>query len=227
MGTEAIWIPAAIGAASAGVGYYNNQRTLRKQNDATVAGLIRQRGLQDRANAQLGGELDQLARSNPAAERGSSVAQFMDTLRRARTVADGSTPQVLGANERYGQAVAGGRAGVDAEAANSAGDLAGILAPQLQRQGEGAQIVDLSGRLGEIGRQSAAQDFLTQLRVRSAQNNPWLTLLQGGLQGAASGYATRGAGDPNLKQWNKALTRAPGAPVLNDSIWQINTRGMA
>lgn len=184
-------IPAALAAVSSGVGYYNNQQALKAQNSAATQGLIAQQQLRDQANASANKTLDQIQHSSPQAAQQASEAQFMQQLQRSRAAAAASTPPVAGADPRYGQEVSSGQATNATNEGALAKDMAGIMAPQLQRLGEHGDIDTLASQLGQLAANSRGQGFLTQLKVGSTQPNPWLAALAAAGQGAASGAASR------------------------------------
>jgi hypothetical protein len=187
----ALLVPAAISALSAGVGYYNNQQTLAAQNRAATQGLLAQQQLRDQAAKGVNDTLTQIQRSNPQAAQQASNAQFVQELQRSRAAAAASTPPVMGANARYGQAVASGQKTNAASEGALAKDMSGIMAPELQRLGEHSDINTLASQLSQLAANSRGQGFLTQLKVGSTQPNPWLSALAAAGQGAASGLGSR------------------------------------
>jgi hypothetical protein len=113
----------------------------------------------------------------------------MQALRQSQQATDGELPAVGAANERFAEDVSAGRTQVGQEAGARAGRLARIDAPAYQRMRETADLMRTGADLGELGRQSGMQDFLTRLRVSAAQPNPWVGAAGSIMQGVGSAMA--------------------------------------
>lgn len=194
MGTEAVWVPLVMTAVAGASTAYNADRTAKKQDDAAAAGIMKQGAHQREADARVDSELQSLQGSTAEGERKAANDQYMTQLQRTRAQAEGATPGVAGASDRYGADVVNANAAAEASGAKVADLMARIAAPGMQRQREGQQFGRLGSDIGQIGRASAGDDFLTQLRVRGIRQNPWVNAGASALGGAASGMASSGGG---------------------------------
>jgi hypothetical protein len=193
MGAEVL-IPLAIAAAGSGASAYNADRTAKRQDQAAAAG-IRQQGVRQReADRRVDTELDELAGSNPEAERRAANDQFMAQLQATRGTATGSTPGVPGAAARYGEQVSTNADASAATAAKVADLMSRVSSPLLQRQREGQGFARSATDIGMIGRAAAGDDFLNQLRLRAIRPNPWIDAAGGVAQGYAANMAGPSAG---------------------------------
>lgn len=182
-------IPLIISAVSAGVGAMENRRVLKAQDDALAQGIAGQAVNQRQADQEVGTAVEGLAQSTPEGAREKATGDFLAQLRRNRAQA---TPgAVPGGSSRYRTDVAGADREVADFGAQAADTLARINAPAMQREAEGVASNRLSTNLGLAGRNSAADQFLTQLRVNSIRANPWVGAGAQIGQGVASGMASR------------------------------------
>lgn len=198
MGTEAAWIPAVIAAVGAGASAKNTYDTAKRTDNEAAAGIAAQAQKQRQADSRVNQEVQQLQASSPEQERANATNQFMDQLRRTR-------------GEQYDTGSAGATSGAfktdTANAATNVADfgktqadqLARISAPSRQRSNEQISFGRLGSDLGGIGRAANGDAFLSQLRLRGIQRNPWVDAGAGVAQGVAGGMAqTGGAGDGTL-----------------------------
>jgi hypothetical protein len=196
-GAEIGMILAAAGTATNSMNQY---AASRKQDRIAAQGIRQQGDIQRQASARVGQHLEDFAGSTPQAEQAKSMEGFMNALRQSKASTEGDLPAVGAANPRFAEDVSAGRQRVGQEAGERAARMSRIDAPMYQRQREGSQLMRAGGDIGELERQSGAQDFLTRLRVASAQPNPWVnaagSLMQGvggamslglGAGGAAAG----------------------------------------
>lgn len=181
-------IPWIIAAASTGAEVYNNVNTARKQDAAAAEGIRAQGVKQREANALVDKQLSELATSNADDERQTAQDQFLAQLRKTRQAADGSMPTVAGASDRYTQDVNDRSANASAQAERTADLMSRINAPMMQRQGEAQQSGRLASDIGRVGQDSKMQDFLTQLRIKGINKNPYVSALSG-LGNAYAGYS--------------------------------------
>lgn len=170
-GAELGLILAGTGAAT---NAYNQNRALRKQNQATAQGIRDQGELQRQAAGRTMGAIDQFAQSGPEQAQRQNLDAYLAALRGSQRETEGSLPMVGAANPRFAEDVSAARQATGAEARDRAGVLARIDAPGLQRMNEQFALGRAGADLGELQRQSGAQDFLTKLKVASIQPNPWL-----------------------------------------------------
>jgi hypothetical protein len=173
---------------------YQADRQASKQDAALAQGMRQQGARQREANARVDQELEKLKTSNADAERKSANDQYMQQLQRTRAAAEGSVPGVVGGSDRFASDVIAQNAAAEQTSAKIADLMSRIAAPALQRQRENTGFGRLTSDVGVIGRGSAGDDFLTQLRVRGIRANPWVTAGAGVLGGAAQGMAANGWG---------------------------------
>jgi len=200
---------------------YNQQRALREQDRAAAAGILRQQELQRQANARLQQQLADLEQSSPQDERAVSQAQFLEQLRRTRAAREATLMPLAGASERFAQDLTAGMAENEARAQRIAELMASVDAPVMQRRAESEQFGRLATDIGQIGRASRGEDFLTRLRMSAIRPNPWIQMGAQMGQSYANYLATRPGLDPILRdpgalasQTNAAVAETIGAPEL-------------
>jgi hypothetical protein len=187
--------PATMGlllaAAGTGTQMLGQQSALRRQDRTLAEGLRRQAELQRQAAGRTMEHIEGFGESGPEQDEARSREAFMQALRAAQEPAEGGLPGVPGASPRYAEDVAAGRGQVMGEAGERAGRLATIDAPTHQRLREAAQLGRTGFDVGELGRQSQAQDFLARLRASGQQPNPWIQAAGSLMQGMGTGMAMR------------------------------------
>jgi hypothetical protein len=194
MGVE---LAAAAGLALLGGGLnYVNQRNVAKSQDREAAAQIRQQSRrQDEADRAVTDLLAQRAVSDGASERGSISQQYLQQARAAQAAATRGLGQSGAVSDAYRTAANDAALGVSDYGQTAATLMGRIDAPQQRRTREALEEGDLQTRLGLIGRQSQADDFLSRLRLQSVQQNPWLSAAAQAANGAASGIAMNGLPD--------------------------------
>jgi hypothetical protein len=214
MGASAI--PLVISALSAGAEMYNNRQVAKEQDTAAIQGIQAQAANQRKADETVNASVDQLGQSTPEAARAQATNDFLGQLRRNR--AQSVTGGALGStSSRFNTDAAGAQKDIANFGEQNADLMGRINAPSLQREQEGVGMNRLSTDLGSIARNSAGDQFLTQLRMRSARPNPWVTAGAGLGTGAANGMATRapknkGPGTPSTYRDNPSVPAGPYAP---------------
>lgn len=188
MGSEAFWVPAAIAAVGAGVQQVDAHKTAQRQDEEAAQGIRIQGDTQQKADAQVAQNIKSLQGSSPEAARASAADAFLTQLRRNSASANGS--QVVGGSARYKGDIADSTQNVADYGAKLADTQSRILAPNLQRQQEGQNSQQLAANLSEIGRQSNANQFLSQLRMRGITGDPWMQAGGSILEGAGNGLAS-------------------------------------
>jgi hypothetical protein len=163
-----------------------NTRQTFKRKDREIARGIREKGKIGRESAaRTEGEIQNLAKSDPEAERAESLTAFMDAL---ATNKEETIPGVSGANQRFAEDVAAARAGVSGDAGTRADLLSRIDAPVEQRRGESVRRGRLASDTRMFADRGASADFLAQLRASEQQNNPFIDAIAdiaGGVAGAS------------------------------------------
>jgi hypothetical protein len=191
MGAAAVPIALAVGGAL--VNRINTTRTARKQDSATAEGIRRQAEEQRKANAKINETLNFFQESEAGDIRDRLSQRYTDQLRlkQAQGLAGfdtaGDSSDAFKGRSAQRQSDVVGRADVLQDL------FSRIDAADDQRLLEGFERGDLGSDLSINARNSAAENYLTQLRLASIQRSPWLDILAAGLSGAASGTASGGA----------------------------------
>jgi hypothetical protein len=184
----------AAGIASvvaAGATYYNGQQVAHRQDQNAAAALRQQGQLDQQTTAKTNQLIQKDAQSTPDAAKANLLGQFMNVMQQNKGRADAPLAQVGNVSGAYTKAANDAALGVSQYGNTNAGLLSSIDAPGVQRQAEAANLSEYGGAVNELKRQSAADDFLMQMRARDIRPNPWLTAV-GDMAGA---YAkTGGAG---------------------------------
>ena len=185
-------IGLALAAAAAGGQYYNTQQTAKRQDNQAALAIRNQSKIQKDADAKVNDEVTRLQGSNSADEAATRLDDYMNVLRanRARTE-NGLAPNV--GSTAFQTDASNAATGVNDYAAKTAGLLARIDAPQMQRQGEAFSYGNLGTDLGLIGRQSQGQNFIDQLKLNAIRRNAKIDLASG-LMSAAGGSMAGAAG---------------------------------
>lgn len=208
MGTEAAWVPAVIAAVGAGVQANETDQTARRQDENAAQGIRTQAGKQREADARVSQEVNKLGQSTPEDAQKQATDAFMEQLNRTKTQAVGE--RSAGAtSDAYNTDSAQANADVQKYGANRAGVLGRIAAPGIQRTAENVSRARAGTDLGLIARNSAGDQFLTQLRASQIHNNPW-TMAAGQTIGAiGGGMAASGAanGAGNVSSLGKPVAR--------------------
>ncbi len=203
-------------AVGGGTQFVNNQAALRRQDRQAAEGIRRQGEIQRGANERVGAQIEDIATSTGETERAQALEGFLDALRVADSTTTGALPTVPGANQRFAESVEANTAALRGEGEARAGRLARIDAPRFQRIREQGRVGRTASDLGELGRQSRAEDFLTQLRVASEQPNEFINALGSIMQGAGSVIAL-GGGGLNFLKGGPNLSKLAEAGTLIDS----------
>ena len=171
--TTSTMIGLGLAAAAAGAQQYNTRQTAKRQDQQAAAG-IRQQGIrQQAADARVNEAVSELEGSTAEAARAQRLDEYMTGLRRNRgNMQSGLAPSIGSQAFRDDSA----RAAEDVQnyAERSAGLLSRIDAPAMQRQGEAFGMGNLATDIGLIGRQSAGDQFINDLRLRAIRRNPWI-----------------------------------------------------
>ena len=205
MGTEALWVPLAMTALAGGAQYYNTQQTANRQ-DNTLAASLRQEGqLQDQANAKTSQLIQDTAKSSPTAAKTGLLDQFHQQMLANQGSSTNSLNQAGDTSAAYKKAATDAALGISQYGNTSANNIASIDAPGLQRQGEAQNMMKFGTQVGQLKQQSAADNFLAQMRLRAIRPNPWVSAASeaagaysrygGGGYGAAAGSGASAVGD--------------------------------
>lgn len=177
------------------VGSYANYRAntmAANRQDSALAQELRQQGqLQQQAAADTNQLIQKTQQSNPDQAKSSLLASFTDQLNKSRGRAITPLSQAGAVSDAYTKAANDAASGISDFGNTNANLLSSIDAPAVQRQGELANLSRYGTAIGGLKQQSAADDFLTQMRLRSITPNPWLQAFGSAANGAASAIASR------------------------------------
>lgn len=215
------WVSAAVAIVAATASYENNRQVAHRQDSELARQLRQQYGLQQQENQQTQQLIQKTAQSSPDKARGLLLDQFMEKLRAENGNAVRPLAQVGNVSGAYTKAANDAALGVSDYGRTNAGLLSAIDAPSLQRQGEAANLSRFGSALNEVKRQSAADQFLSQMRLQGIRPNPWLTAVADGARaysmaraGGGGGATTGGSGnvaDVGVNSSGRAVAYNPWA----------------
>jgi len=182
------YVLSAVALTTLGVGlnYYANRQAANRQDSALASSLRQQGQLQQQAAQDTQQLVQKVGASNPDQAKSSLLASFTNELNNARGRAITPLSQQGAVSQAYTKAANDASQGITDFGNTNANLLSSIDAPTVQRQGEAALLSRYGSNIAGIKRQSAADDFLTQMRLRSITPNPWLTSLGSIAQGAGA-----------------------------------------
>lgn len=183
-----------VSALAAGAGAYGNYKAANEADKNAAQGIRMQAQKQQQADAQVNQLLDKTAQSNPAAAQSQIQQQFMQQLAAQRSRSGSSMP-VGAASSRYVADSGKAAADTNAYATNLADIMSRIDAPALQRRNEAQTMARAGSDLGLISNAANGDAFLTALKSRNIQPNPWL----GAVQQVGGAYANTKAGQGSGK----------------------------
>lgn len=190
------WAVTAMFAAAA-LTAYNTKETARKQDRAVSKGILaRMQSTREQSDA-MQKTLAQLRDSNAQPAVAQANTDYLRALAAPRPGGTASQPATVGAlSDAYRTAAGAAANDSTALADKTAGLMALTDAPGIQRQGESAQIGQLSAALGRIGISANDATNLAQLKARGIRPNPWIGLAASALSAYGSGKMAAGsAGD--------------------------------
>lgn len=215
-GTESLYIGAALAAASAATSAVANNQANKKQDQIAAEGIVKQGQLNKQAVANVDQTTKSVSQSNADAQakQASTLQNFRQSLQQSNNISGSAEPGVPGASKAYKAAQTQATGSANAYVGNIAQSAATTEGTQLERVDEGNKLADTAGKLGLISGQSNEQNYLTQLKERAVQPNPWLQSLSG-LLGAASGPFSAAAGAAQADQ--TLNTKSANAMLPNTS----------
>lgn len=213
-------IPIALAVAGTAMQQAENERVIRKQDEATAQGLLSQSKRQQETDRRVNDEVVKLETSTADDARSQRLGQYMDQLRRGRNQAVSGLESPLGGAAFQADASAA-RTGADAAAQTTAGLMSRIDAPQLQRQDEAFGYGRLATDIDMAARESRGQQFIDQMRLRAIRRRPEVDLLAGALT-AAGGAMGGGGGMGTI-----AGAAQPQYGANYYGVWNPNTMGRA
>ena len=186
-------IALAAAAAAAGGSYYNTQQTAKHQDEAAADSIRNQSLLQKQADAKVNDTVHDLQGSTSADAKAQRLDDYLNVLRANKGKQEqGLTPNIGSQTFQTDSTVRA--ANSDDYAAKTAGLMARMDAPQIQRQNEGFGYGNLATDLNLVGRQAQGQSFLDQLRLNAIRRNAKIDLASSLLMsGAGAAYGAGGA----------------------------------
>jgi hypothetical protein len=219
MGAAAVPIMMAVGSAV--VSQVNTRRTAKRQDAATAEGIRKQAEEQRKANARLNESLEFFEESESGDIRDSLSRRYTDQLRLKQQRALAGLNQAGDESEAF-EGRAKQRSSDVLGRADVLQDLfSRIDAPGDQRLQEGFERGDLGSDLSVFNRNSAAEDFLTRLRVGGIQRSGGLDILSAGLSGASSGMGGGTIAGSGTIQAPAAINATSGAMLPFGSTTNI------
>lgn len=191
MGAEVL-LPLILTGVSAGMSAYNTNQTAKREDRALADSIRNQASKQREADAKTLAEVSKTEASSSRDEEAKRTGDYMTQLRRNRASLQGGLTPSIGGSTFTADAAQAGQA-VDQYAGDTAGLMAQVDAPGMQRQGEGFSFGKLATDIGLLQRESRGQAYIDELRRRSVRRNPWLDMAAG-LAGAAGGAMAGGGG---------------------------------
>lgn len=204
------WVAVGTAVVAAAASYENNQQVAHKQDRETASQLRQQFNLQHQQDAQTQQLIQKTAQSSPDAAKSSLLDKFMQQMQASQGNATHPLGQVGNVSDAYTKAANDATLGVSNYGTNNAKLLSAIDAPGLQRQGEAANLSRYGTGLNEVKRQSAADQFLSQMRLQGIRPNPWLTAVSDGAKSYGMAKAGSAGGGSGVDNWSQGNTTAAG-----------------
>lgn len=205
MGTEAVWVPLAISALSAGASVYNQQQQAHKAEDISNDLMRTQQRKQHEADALVNENVGRLKASTGDAERQASLQGFLQQLRQNSNPQSGGV-NVPGASDRFQQDTASGKAAIQNFGTGRADIMSRIMGPTLQRINENAMTARTGSDVAGVAREASGDAWLQQLRQQKNVLNPWISAASQFGNGVAGGMASSGFGVPDAPLETPAIT---------------------
>lgn len=199
--------------AGTGVQAYNQNQMLKKQDAIAAEGIVKQGALQKQGEGDVQSTINTMNQStaNTQAKSAQQLDAYRKALQQSSGISNSASPDVPGASKAYKATQNSANASANDYVNAIAGSAATTQGTQLERVGEGQAMADTATKLGTLTGQSNEQNYVTQIKMRQAQQNPWLSALGETLKGAsmitgfmagqapsgAAGTATNVGGDLN------------------------------
>ena len=223
MGTEAAWVPYVISAVGTALSAGSQIHSMRKADEAAAAGIAANAAKQREADTRINQQIQAVTDSSPEGERAAATEAFMNQLRtnRASAISAGTPGNV---SDAFDTRSTEAKAAVQNYGERAANVMARISAAGRQRQNENVGMGRTATDVGLIGRDMAANEFLTGLRAQNAaRGNPLLEAGGSLLTGIGQGMATR---PPGGKAFGGKLPTGAGGPTPQVGVWGGDTRGL-
>lgn len=210
MGTEEFWVPAVVGALSAGAQYANTSQARSRQDTAETQSIIDQQALQQKAVGGVNALTKSIGADTPTKLAAQATGSYVSQLRRNQGASNPDQSSALapaiGASSRYKAGQAADAATVDSYGNNIAGEMGQIDAATRQRQNEGLAQNRLGVDINGLGAASYTKNFVDQLRASSAGTpNPWVGLGATLLGQGAKGYTANPKVTPSTSNFDGSM----------------------
>lgn len=190
-------VPYIIMAAATAAQVQNERSTLKRQDAQAATGIRNQAAKQREADARVDQQVQEISQSTAADERAEALGSYMDTLRRNRGTSEAGLDGAVGGDAFRADSAAAAQ-GVQQYGQQNAELMARIDAPGMQRRNEAFGYGRTATDLSLLGRESAGQAFIDELRLKAIRKNPWIDAAAGVAMGAAMGMDTGAGGGSKL-----------------------------
>lgn len=203
-----VWTAAAIATLAAGTTYYNTQQTAKRQDNQLANSLRQQAALQQQADAKTNELIQKTAQSTDAPAKANLLGDFMQQVQASTGNATHPLNQVGNVSDAYTHAANNAALGVGQYGTDRAQLLSSIDAPNLQRQGEAADLSRYGSQINAIKRDSQAEQFMNQIKLGAIHPNPWLSAAAAGMSAYAGsrGGGAAGAAKGGADAWSQGNT---------------------
>ena len=225
---SSLGVPLILGGLGSAVGGAAAQDQINKQNDIAAAGIIKQGELQKQGENDVQGTINTVAGSNAAAQAKTSqqLNAYRQALLAGQTQTNAASPSAstTGAGKAFQSAQASASGSAKDYVNAIAGSAATTQGTQLERVGENQAMAGTAGQLGVLANTSNEDNYLTQLKIKATQQNPWLKslglLLQGAgmATGAAAGASAASSAASDAATSGAAAADANAGSVFNTGI---------
>lgn len=209
------YVAMAAMAAAAAANAYNTNRTMKKQDAAAADAIRNQSKIKKEHDARINEEVQKLGNSTMEDSRAKRMDQFMQQLGRNRAGVTASLTPQFGSDAFVADSNAAAE-GVLAEAGDTAGLLARMDAPGMQRQVEGNSYGHLATDTELAKRRSQGQQFMDDMRLRAIRRNPYIDLGAGILSAIGSSGLGMGGSSGDSGAGSANIMRVLGA---NSGYW--------
>lgn len=186
------YVAMAAMAAAAAMQAHNTAKTAKRQDNQLAESIRSQSKLQREQDARVNEEVQKLGNSTMEESRAKRMDQFMQQLGRNRAGVTASLTPQFGSDAFVADSNAAAE-GVLAEAGDTAGLLARMDAPGMQRQGEANSFGHLATDTDLLKRRSQGQQFIDDIRLRAIRRNPYIDLGAGILGAVGKGMGGMGS----------------------------------
>lgn len=206
---------AAMAAAAGSA--YNTHQTAKKADAVAAEGIRDQSERQRQVNAEVNKTIDEIGAGDAEGARKTAGKQYLDQVQRSLSQANAGLAQ-RGLSSEF-DARAGGAAAANAQyGADTAGLLARMDAPTLQRQAEGNVMGNTGMDLSRIAGDVQGAQFVNDMKLKGVRRNPYIDLVSGLLSGAASsGMGAGGAGNTTTATLGSGMTYTAPATAAGNS----------